>query len=162
MRSRDRAVKALVSIALTGVLLIPSATLVHAEEVEPAGYHEYTVTEQEAIDHWYGIARGTYLKEGFCTISRPSTTKVTVSGTTNAHRVCDTVKVGVYLDESTDKGASYGTIGSYYFTENNTSSCHGSKANISVNRNYIYRSRGGHSVTEGSTTEMISTRTDWI
>ena len=34
----------------------------HAEEMP--GYHEYINTEDEAIDTWYGIARGTYLKDG--------------------------------------------------------------------------------------------------
>ena len=32
---------------------------VNAEEIEVPGYHEYIDTEEESIDHWYGIARGT-------------------------------------------------------------------------------------------------------
>lgn len=129
-----------------------------AEETMP-GYHEYVTTEDEAIDSWYGIARGTYLEGGISGLKKAGTGKVNVSGTTNARSVCDKVKVAVYLDESDDDGKSFGTIGSYYFEEANTTSCHGSKANISVTSGWWYCVRGVHSVTEGSTTETTSTHT---
>ena len=131
----------------------------HAEEVIVPGYHEYTTTDEEAIDTWYGIARGTYLANGVSGLKKAGTAKVSVSGTTNAYSVCDKVKVGVYLDESLDGGNSFGTIGSYYFEEKNASSCHGSKTNISVTSGRWYCVRGVHSVTEGSTTETTSTQT---
>ena len=130
-----------------------------AEEVSVPGYHVYSTTEDEAIDNWYGIARGAYLQNGTSGIKRAGTNKVSVSGTTNAHSVCDYVKVAVYLDESTDGGSSFGTIGSYYFQKQNASSCYGSEANISVTSGRWYCARGVHSVTEGSTTETTSTQT---
>lgn len=131
----------------------------NAAEVNVPGYHEYVTTEEEAIDTWYGIARGTYLQSGTSGIKRAGKAKMNVSGTTNAHSVCDKVKVAVYLDESSNGGSSFGTIGSYYFTENNASSCYGSKSNISVTSGWKYRVRGVHSVTEGSTTETTDTCT---
>ena len=131
----------------------------NAEEVTVPGYHEYVTTEDEVIDTWYGIARGTYLESGISGLKDAGKGKVSVSGTTTAHSVCDRVKVGVYLDESTNGGSSFGTIGSYYFEEKNTSSCHGSKANISVTSGRKYMVRGVHSVTEGSKTETTSTQT---
>ena len=131
----------------------------NAEEVTVPGYHEYVTTEDEVIDTWYGISRGTYLQSGTSGLKDAGKAKVSVSGTTNAHSVCDSVKVGVYLDESLDGGKNFGTIGSYYFEEKNTSSCHGSKANISVTSGRKYLVRGVHSVTEGSTTETSSTQT---
>ncbi|MCI9384690.1 MAG: hypothetical protein HFI24_10890, partial [Lachnospiraceae bacterium] len=108
---------------LVGGLWSPQALNVYAQEIEIPGYHEYFETEKESIDHWYGIARGTYLKEGICGIKDAGKGRVSVSGTTFAHAVCDTIKVGVYLDESTDGGKSFGQIGSYYFSENNTATC---------------------------------------
>jgi hypothetical protein len=156
---RGKTAKAFLSIALAGILWIPSAVTAHAEELQPAGYHEFETTEDEAIDHWYGISRGTYLKDGTSGVVRAGTGKVSVSGTTTAHSVCDTVKVGVYLDESSNGGSSFSTIGTYHFSESNTSSCHGSKANISVTSGRLYRARGGHSVTKGSTTETTTTCT---
>lgn len=153
---------ALLSLVMVGCLWIPAGLVANAEEVAVAGYHEYTATEEEAIDHWYGVARGTYLQEGTCGIVRAGTGKVSVSGTTTAHSVCDYVRVSVYLDESSDGGVHFGQIGSYYFKEEQTSSCHGSQANISVTSGLRYMARGTHSVTEGTKTESISTDTGSI
>lgn len=130
-----------------------------AEEMVVPGYHEYVTTEDEAIDNWYGIARGTYLQSGTSGIVDAGKAKVSVSGTTNAHSVCDKVKVAVYLDESDDGGKSFGTIGSYYFERNNASTCYGNQTNIPVTSGWWYCARGVHTVTEGSTTETTSTHT---
>lgn len=128
-----------------------------AAEITVPGYHEYITTEEEVIDTWYGIARGTYLQSGTVGLKSAGTGKVNVSGLTNANSICDKVKAAVYLDESDDGGKSFGTIGSYYFEEKNTSSCYGSKSNIPVTSGWWYCVRGVHTVTEGSTTETIST-----
>lgn len=130
-----------------------------AEEIAVPGYHVYTVTEDESIDTWYGIARGTYLEGGIVGLKRAGTGKVNVSGTTNARSTCDEVKVAIYLDESVNGSTGFGTIGSYYFSEKNAKSCYGSKSNISVTSGWWYSVRGVHSVTEGSETETTETQT---
>ena len=130
-----------------------------AEEITVPGYHEYVTTENEAIDNWYGIAKGTYLQSGTSGIVDAGKGKVNVSGTTNAHYACDKVKVGIYLDESDNGGSSFGTIGVYHYEEQNTTSCYGSKSNISVTSGWWYCVRGVHSVTEGSKTETTNTHT---
>ena len=162
MRFGKRTVLTVMSFLFAFCLWGSQSITSRAEETEVPGYHVYTTTEEEAIDTWYGIARGTYLTGGICGIKRAGAGKVSVSGTTNANSACDKVKVGVYLDESSDEGKSYGTIGSYYFEESNTSSCHGSKADISVTSGWYYRTRCGHSVTEGSTTETATSSTAWL
>lgn len=159
MKIKKKILSMLLSFIIMGGIWIPKELVVHAEEIEVSGYCEYTDTEEESIVHWYAVARGTYLKEGICSVSRAGKGKVTVSGTTTAHKVCDTIRASVYLDESSDGGNSFGQIGSYYFSENNTTSCHGSKANISVTSGWCYMARGGHSATKGSTTESMTTYT---
>lgn len=159
MRRNKRKIFALVSLLFATILWLPMGLAVHAEEVNVPGYHEYTETENEKIDHWYGISRGTYLKDGTCGILDAGKAKVTVTGTTTAHSVCDTVRVSIYLDESSDGGKSFGQIGSYYYSEKNTSSCHGSRADIAVTSGWYYMARGGHSATKGSKTESTATRT---
>ena len=159
MKSTRKATSAVMCFFLVICLWNSQVLTSKAEEVTVPGYHEYITTEKEAIDSWYGIARGTYLQSGTSGIVDAGKAKVSVSGTTNAHSVCDKVKVGVYLDESTNGGSSFGTIGSYYFEEQNASSCHGSKTNISVTSGRWYMVRGVHSVTEGSKTETTSTQT---
>lgn len=130
-----------------------------AEEITPPGYHVYTTTEDEVIDTWYGTARGTYLVNGTVGLVEAGKAKVNVSGTTNARHACDEVKVAVYLDESANGTTGYGTIGSYYYSEQNVSSCHGSKANISVTSGRWYMVRGVHTVIEGSVMEATDTQT---
>jgi len=162
MKGKRRIVSAFLSLLMVGVLWVPASLAVNAADVSVSVYHEYTTTEEEAIDRWYAVARGTYLREGGCTIKRAGTAKVSVSGTTYAHSICDYVRVGVYLDESTDGGVTFGQIGSYYYSEEQTSSCHGSKTNISVTSGRRYMARAGHSVTEGSTTESTTSETGAI
>lgn len=159
MKGNIKIILTILTLAFVGALWFPTALTVNAEEVVVPGYHEYTETENEKIDHWYGIARGTYLKDGTSGIKDAGKGKVSVSGTTTAHTDCDAIRVSVYLDESSDGGATFGQIGSYFYSRENASSCHGSQLNISVTSGFHYMVRGGHSATKGSKTEMISTRT---
>ena len=133
-----------------------------AEEITPPGYHVYNSTEDEMIDTWYGISRGTYLISGTVGIVDAGKAKVNVSGTTDARSACDKVKVAVYLDQSVNGTTGYGTIGSYYYEEKNVRTCHGSESNISVTSGWWYLVRGVHSVIEGSTTETTDTQTSAI
>lgn len=153
---KKRIAMALMSLLLVGGICNAGAITSHAEEMP--GYHEYINTEDEAIDTWYGIARGTYLKDGTTGIKKAGSGLVSISGTTTAYSKCDYVKVGLHLDESSDGGNYFGNIASYYFQEQNTTSCHGSKTNISVTKGYDYRVRGGHSAIKGSTVESTTTK----
>ena len=159
MKSTRKVAVAIISYFLMICLWNSQSLTSKAEEVTVPGYHEYVTTEEEAIDTWYGIAKGTYLQSGTSGIVDAGKGKVNVSGTTNAHSVCDKVKVGVYLDESDDGGKSFGTIGSYYFERANASTCYGNKTDISVASGWWYCVRGVHSVTEGSKTETTDTHT---
>lgn len=159
MKVKKKLLSILLSLATIGGVWFPTELVVCAEEIEVPGYCEYTETEKESIVHWYAIARGTYLKDSICGIVDAGKGKVTVSGTTTAHKICDTIRVSICLDESSDGGKSFGQIGSYYFSEKNTTSCHGSKASISVTSGWWYMARGAHSATKGSTTESSTTYT---
>lgn len=154
---KKRIAMAMMGFMLLGGICNISTITSHAEDMP--GYHEYVNTEDEVIDTWYGIARGTYLRSGTSGLKQAGSGKVNVSGTTNANKVCDSVKATVHLDESADGGSHFGNIASYYYEEKNTSSCHGSEANISVTKGYKYHVRGVHSATKGSTTETTSTST---
>lgn len=159
IRSMKKTTIAIICFLIVACLWNTQVLTSQAEETTVPGYHEYVITENESIDNWYGIAKGTYLQSGTSGIANAGKGKVSISGTTNAHVTCDKVKVGVYLDESDDGGKSFGTVGIYHFEEQNTTSCYGSKSNISVTSGWWYCVRGVHSVTEGSTTETTSTQT---
>lgn len=159
MKFKTKTLIILLSLTILREQWLPLEMTVYAKEIEVPGYHEYVVTEIESIDQWYGVARGMYLKEGICTIKDAGNGKISVSGTTTAHVVCDKIKVGVYLDESTDGGNSFGQIGSYYYSRDKASSCYGCETNIPVTSGRYYMARGGHSATKGSNTEMTTTQT---
>ncbi len=152
---KKRIAMALMGLLLVGGICNVGAITSHAEEMP--GYHEYVNTEDEAIDTWYGIARGTYLRDGTTGIKRTGSGLLSISGTTTAYKTCDYVKVSLHLDESSDGGSHFGNIASYYFQEENTTSCHGNKTNISVTKGYKYRVRGGHTAVKGSTVESTTT-----
>lgn len=141
---------------------LPTKIVAQAEEIEVPGYCEYEESEGESIVYWYAIPRGTYLRDCICKIKDAGKAKVSVSATTTANGVCDTVRASAFLDESTDGGQSFSQIGSYYASEQNTSSCRVSKADISVTSGRYYMTRGGHSVTKGSTTESATSHTGSI
>lgn len=138
-----------------------SKTIVSVYAMEIMGYHEKTVTENEAEDTWYAAVRGTYLAVGTTKIKRAGAGKVSISGTTSATRVCDTLKVAVYLDESSNN-SSYGTIGVYHYTGKNDISVSGYETDIRVTSGYYYSVRGVHSVTHNGTTETTDSCTDAI
>lgn len=159
MKNYKKVISIFLSLVIIGVIWFPNKLVACAEEIEVPGYCEYVETEGESIVHWYAIARGTYLKDSICGIVDAGKAKVSVSGTTTAHKVCDTIRVSIALDESSDGGKTFGQIGIYYFSRNNASNCHGSKTDISVTSGWCYMVRGGHSATKGSTTESTTTYT---
>lgn len=159
LKRRNKLATVVMSFLFIVSLWATQIFVARAQETDIPGYHEYVVTEDEVIDTWYGVLRGTYLRDGTSGLKKAGTAKVNVSGTTTAHSKCDSVRAAVYLDESSNGGSSFGTIGVYHFEEKNTASCHGSKANISVTKGWKYRVRGVHSVIEGSTVETIDTCT---
>lgn len=158
VKAQKKLLSMLLIVAIVGGGWFSTKLVVCAEEIEIPGYYEYVETEEESIVCWYGIARGTYLKEGICGVKDAGKGKVSVSGTTTAHKICDTIRVSICLDESSD-GESFDQIGSYYFSRENASNCYGSKTDISVTSGRWYMVRGAHSATKGSTTESITSRT---
>ncbi|MCI9135313.1 MAG: hypothetical protein HFI31_14190 [Lachnospiraceae bacterium] len=130
-----------------------------AEEI--AGYHERVVTEEEAMDTWYSVGRGVYLAFGTAKVMRDGRAKVNISGSTNAHRICEELSLALYLDESTDN-QSYGTIGVYHYSDKNDESVSGYETGLRVTSGYYYRARGVHSVYQGGTRETTDTCTDAI
>lgn len=144
---------------LSCAMCFSAAVPVHAEEI--AGYHEKSVTEEEAEDTWYSVGRGTYLAFGTAKVMRDGKAKVTISGSTNAHSICEGLRLALYLDESADN-KSYGTIGVYHFSGKNDVSVSGGEKQIRVTSGYYYSVRGTHSVTQGETTETTDTCTDAI
>lgn len=153
------AVRSAGTLLLMGTLMMGTGFAACAEEVvEPAGYHVYEETEDSATDTWYGIARGTYLKSGTCSITEKDSTHALCTGNTTAHSKCDRVYVRIYLDQSsTGKSGSWGTVDYWTGTATNASVATASSGSYKVTANKYYRATGAHSVTKGTTTESTDT-----
>lgn len=132
---------------------------VSAEEI--AGYHERVVSEEEATDTWYSVGRGVYLAFGTAKIMRDGKAKVNISGSTNAHSICDALYLALYLDESPNN-QSYGTIGVYHYSYKNDATISGYETGLRVTSGYYYSVRGTHTVVHGGTRETTDTCTDAI
>ena len=143
------------AVLCLGLTVLP----VHAENI--AGYHEKTVSVEEAEDTWYAVGRGTYLSYGTAKVSRAGKAKVTISGSTIAHSVCDELKLALYLDESSNN-SNYGTIGTYHYSDTQSGMLSGGETDLSVTSGYYYSVRGVHQAIEGNVTESTDTCTDAI
>lgn len=153
-----RCLSAVLSAALlAGSLGIPA----YAEEaVYPEVGSTYAVTE-EATDTGRTIApRGAYLLDGMSCISRAGTTKINISGTTNATKVCDKVVLTLYVERSTSYATGYGTYKKYTFSGENVYAIAKEVCDITVERGYYYRVKGVHSVTHNGKIETTNSVTD--
>ncbi len=150
-----------VALGLLSVAMCFSTTTFSVSAKEIVVYHEKSFIEDEAEDTWYAVARGAYLSFGTTKVKRDGTGRVSISGTTNATRICDTLKLALYLDESSNN-SSYGTIATYHYSNKNDVSVSGYETGIRVTSGYYYSLRGVHSVTYNGTTETTDSCTDAI
>ena len=139
-----------------------SASVSAAETVYPMVIHNFTTTEDSAIDEWVTAQRGAYLGNGTSAITRADSSHINISGCTNATRTCDKVRLALYVERSTSYATGYSTYKSYYYTADNDYQLTKAVSNISVEKGYYYRVKGVHSVQEGSTIETTDSVTDPI
>lgn len=154
-----KGLSAVFGLLLLGICLTGTSMTAHAQQM--AGYHERVTTETEAEDTWYAVQRGVYLGYGRSKVMQAGTRKVSISGSTVATQIVDELRLGLYLDESSDN-VSYGTVGVYHFTATDDTSVSGGEANIRATSGYYYAARGVHRVTEGSVTETSDSSTNAI
>ncbi len=117
-------------------------------------------TEVEGIV--YPLARYSYLATGTETLTLTGTQTVRMVGSTTATSTVDKIQVRTYLQRLVDgtwenfkTGTSAIKYNAYYVSTTD---------NITVEGGYYYRARGGHAITEGSTTESMTSYTNgmWI
>lgn len=153
-----RCFSAVLSAALlAGALGIPA----YAEE---AVYSEagsaYAITEVLTDTGRAAAPRGAYLLDGTSSIARESTTKINISGCTNATKVCDKVVLTLYVERSTSYATGYSTYKKYHYTAEDVYALVKGVSNITVERGYYYRVAGVHSVTHNGKTETTDSVTN--
>ena len=128
--------------------------------VQPKVSHTYTATEEFARDEWFTDQRGAYLGNGVSVISREGVNMISISGSTNATRYCDQVRLVLFVERSTSYATGYGTYKMYSYSANNAYQLGKEISNIPIERGYYYRVRGVHSVTENGVIESTDSITD--
>ena len=157
--------KKLLGLVLSMTLLIGCFGInAFAEEsiIYPKVSHTYTTLEDLASDDWSVDQRGAYLSNGSCTITRAGSTKINISGTTNATKTCDTVRLTLYVERSTSYATGYSTYRSYSFNDTDVYQLAKEISNITVEKGFYYRVAGVHSVTHNGVTETTDSVTDPI
>ena len=132
------------------------------EATYPRVSHVYTTTDDFASDEWSVDQRGAYLGNGTCVIARADSTHINISGSTNATRTCDKVKLVLYVERSTSYATGYGNYRTYTFNAEDVYSLVKEVSNIKVDKGYYYRVAAVHSVTHNGVTETTDSVTDPI
>ncbi len=156
--------KRLLSVVLSIVLLFGcfGVTATAAEAIYPKVVHTYTTNDDFASDEWESVLKGAYLSSGTSTIAREDSTHINISGTTDATRTCDKIKLILYVERSTSYATGYSTYRSYSYNTEDAYTLAKEISNIPVERGYYYRVAGVHSVTENGVTEITDSVTDPI
>lgn len=116
--------------------------------------------EMEAETTVYPRQRGSYLSSGSGHIVLAGTGKVTISGSTSAYQIVDTVKLTLYLQRlENGQWVPVATLGPKAVY--NTNYVSNSKT-YSVARGYYYRVYGGHTAIEGSKSEALTSYTNGV
>ena len=132
------------------------------EATYPRASHVYTTTDDFASDEWTVDQRGTYLGNGTSSITRAGDTKINISGSTNATRTCDTVRLTLFVERSKSYATGYSTYKTYAYSDEDVYSLVKGISNITVEEGYYYRVAGVHSVTHNGVTETNNSVTDPI
>lgn len=112
-----------------------------------------------AEDIQYSLTKGNLFNYGRSTITKLASNKISVSGTTMAHKTCDTLYLYLYLERK--EGGSYGTY--KYWTYSDTDLYDLSRSlTVLVPSGYYYRVRGYHAAKDGGVKESRTTLTNGI
>ena len=117
------------------------------------------ITGDYAEDIQYSRTKGNLFNYGCSTITKLASNKITVSGTTMAHKTCDTLYLYFYLERKV--GGTYEVYKYWTYTDNNLYDLSRSLT-VLVPSGYYYRVRGYHAAKDGGVKESRTTLTNGI
>lgn len=112
-----------------------------------------------AEDIQYSLTKGNLFNYGCSTITKLASNKITVSGTTMAHKTCDTLYLYFYLERKV--GGTYEVYKYWTYTDNNLYDLSRSLT-VLVPSGYYYRVRGYHAAKDNGVRESKTTLTNGI
>lgn len=117
------------------------------------------ITGDYAEDTQYNFARGNLFNYGRSTITKLASNKISVSGTTMAHKYCDTLYLYFYLERKVD--GVYDTYKYWTYSDTNTYDLSVGMT-VLVPSGYYYRVRGYHAAVDDGVRESRTTLTNGI
>lgn len=153
-------------IAFISVLLLNfyTAYIVRADVLDDLGQivdGSLLTDKTEVEDTVMKLTRGNILNKGTTKCTNAGDSKVTVSGLTVAHVVCDKLYLSLSLDQYDSNNKSWSSYEIWSLTKENASIFLDSYT-VDVDPGYYYRVRGVHAAEKGETYESVETCTDGI
>lgn len=140
--------------AMMAVAVFSPNTLVYGAVDKGASIYEDV---RQVTDRATVLTRGNYLNYGTVTLTQIDLMKIRITGDTAAHRVCDRLGLGLYLEQSSD-GEKYTSYRHWKFSKENDS-FFWKGLELIVPGGYWYRLGGGHVAVVGNDGESITTLT---
>jgi len=106
------------------------------------------------------LTRGNFLNYVTIAMSKVSSTRILITGVTSAHRVCDKLGVGLYLEQSSD-GVHYASYRHWNFWGQNED-VFSQTLELIIKPGCWYRLRGTHIAIVGNDGESVSTITEGL
>ncbi|MSA00015.1 hypothetical protein GKG47_00185 [Lactonifactor sp. BIOML-A3] len=153
-------------LTLLSVILLTNFTssIVRAEALDNLGLvvdGSLLTNKLEVEDTTMKLVRGNILNKGTAKCTNAGDGKVTATGLTIAHVICDNLYLSLSLDKYNPEDQTWSSFKTWSVSEQETSSLLKSYT-IDVDRGYFYRVRGNHAAEDGETYESVETCTDGI
>lgn len=142
---------------MTATVLFPN-TLVYGASEDTSIYADVIEDENTVTDTSTILTRGNFLAYGTVTMTKVSSTRVRITGTTQAHRVCDTLGLDLFLYKSSD-GTNFSNYRKFPFSKKNDDVL-GETLEVIVPSGCWYRLGGGHVAVLNNDGESTTTMTN--
>lgn len=142
---------------VTATVFLPS-TLVYGASEDKSIYADVVEDTDTVTDTSTILTRGNLMNYGTVSMTKVSSTRVRITGITQAHRVCDTLGLDLFLYKSSD-GQNFSNYRKFPFTKKNDDIL-GQTLEVIVPSGCWYRLGGGHVAVLGSDGESTTTMTN--
>lgn len=159
---KKRLLSVILSVGLLNVMFFSSDMSVQASDSEPIMVDgSYLTHNDSSTGTTSSNARGVYLMDGECSISKAGLTRVYSYASTTANYSIDYIMTIGYVEQYHPDVKEWGQVDYYYDDIENTYYLSLDKS-VKVDRGYYYRTRANHIVRHNGVYEETASATDGI
>lgn len=145
------------TVMVAATVFLPS-TLVYGASEDKSIYADVVEDTDTVTDISTILTRGNLMNYGMVTMTKVSSTRVRISGITQAHRVCDTLGLDLFLYKSSD-GENFSNYRKFALSKKNDFELY-QTLEVIVPSGCWYRLGGGHVAVLGNDGESTTTMTN--